>query len=49
MFSYFFLLQATAPAGNVTTADKTRSAKKRSSSQVIILSENQNQNCHHYQ
>ena len=42
MFSYS-LLQASAAADNLKTADKSKSAKKRSSSQVIILTETQNQ------
>ena len=42
MFSYS-LLQASAAADNLKTTDKSKSARKRSSSQVIILTETQNQ------
>ena len=42
MFSYS-LLQASAAADNLKTADKSKSARKHCSSQVIILTETQNQ------
>ena len=49
MFSYFSLLQATDAADNLRTADKYKSGKKCSSSQVSILTKIQIQSYQHYQ